>query len=95
MIAYFDRFSIVLTKDQASSASHPGECDADVAALLKLPNIKRQLKKISDTDLTEELREYGAWSDEELKSRVDNESRIIWIAAGNIIEELRESRRTS
>lgn len=92
MYATFNRFEIQMTLAQAESASHPGPCDADVAQLLTLPAIKRQLKKIDDATLQAELKEYGAWDDEELQDRAANESRIIWLAAGNITDE-RDARR--
>lgn len=79
-----------MTKKQALSASHPGPCDTDIKELLRHPNIKRQLKRIPDDKLRGELDEYGAWDDKELENRADNEERIIWIAAGNIIEDLNE-----
>jgi hypothetical protein len=86
MYASFNHFEIEMTKKQALSASHPGLCDLDVKALLRIPAIKRQLAKISDSDLTAELSEYGAWDETELSNRAENEERIIWIAAGNIAE---------
>ncbi len=86
MFASFNRFEIKMTKKQAISASHPGPCDLDVKALLRIPAIKRQLAKISDADLIAELYDYGAWNDEELAVRADNEERIVWIAAGDIAE---------
>jgi len=85
----FNRFEIQMTKKQALSASHSGDCESDVNSLLKLPAIKQQLKKIPDDTLQDELREYGAWDDEQLKNRHDNEQRIIWLAAGNIADDLR------
>lgn len=87
MVAYFEHFQIEMTKDQARSASHPGQCTADVAELLNHPKVKRQLAKIDPAAIAAELAEYGAWDAEELSSREDNEARIIWIAAGNICEE--------
>lgn len=90
MYAQFNRFEISMTKEQAHDASHQGSCDNDVAELLTYPKIKRQLKKISDSDLADELREYGAWDDEQLMDRKENEARIIWIAAGNIKDDLYE-----
>lgn len=93
MWATFNRFEIEMTKRQAESASHPGPCDNDVEILLQDRKIKRQLAKIPDKKLAEELKEYGAWSDEELENRKENEARIIWLAAGNIIEELYEKKR--
>lgn len=93
MFATFNRFEIEMTLAQARGASHPGPCDSDVAQLLKEPNIKRQLAKISDEDLIEELEEYGAWDAEELQDRGANESRIIWLAAGNITEDYADRHR--
>jgi hypothetical protein len=90
MHAYFDRFSIIMTLAQAKDASHQGRCDEDVNYLCSLPAIKRQLGKISDEDLKSELSGYGAWSDEDLEDRTENEERIIWISAGNIQEENRK-----
>jgi hypothetical protein len=86
MFASFNRFEIEMTKKQALSAAHPGPCDNDVMALLRLPSIKRQLKRIPDSVLQEELREYGAWDEKQLSNRADNEERIVWIAAGDITE---------
>lgn len=93
MVASFNQFSVEMTLEQARSASHPGPCDSDVQELCKLPKIRRQLAKISDADLGKVLREYGAWDDKQLLNRVDNEERIIWIAAGNIAEEYNEKHR--
>lgn len=87
MYAYFDRFTIKMTLEDAKTASHPGRCDEDVEYIRKRPKIARQLAKISNEDLRAELKEYGAWDAEELQDREDNERRIVWIAAGNIREE--------
>lgn len=89
MYAQFNRFAIQMTKDQALNVSHSGSCDSDVAYLLQDKKIIRQLKKISDDDLRAELKEYGAWDTEELNNRSDNEARIVWIAGGNIADEIR------
>ena len=86
MIAQFERFTIEMTKEQALSVSHPGPCDNDVEFLLADKKIKKQLAKISDNDLQEELRSSGAWTKEQLQNRKDNEMRIVWIAAGNICD---------
>lgn len=90
MYATFNRFEIELTKEQALNASHPGPCDQDVKALLSLPKVRRQLDKIPADKIREELKEYGAWDSEELADDQANRTRIIWIAAGNIREELYE-----
>lgn len=86
MYAQFNRFEIKMTKAQAASADHQGKCDDDVAALLELPAIKRQFKKIDPALIAAELREYGAWDEVELKDESQNRARILWIAAGDINE---------
>jgi hypothetical protein len=87
MQAYFDRFTLILTRDQARSASHPGPCDSDVEQLARHPRVRRQLARIPDADLIAELRETGAWTDDELQDRTTNEQRVIWLAACQIREE--------
>ena len=90
MIAYFDRFIIEMTKEQAHDVSHQGACDNDVKELIKVPKIARQLKKINPDLIRAELKEYGAWDEVELSDNDANFERIIWIAGGNIKEELYE-----
>lgn len=87
MIAMFNRFDIEMTLAQAKSASHQGQCDSDVAALVAHPKIARQLRKIPADDIRAELKEYGAWDSAELSNDAQNWQRIIWCAAGNIAEE--------
>ena len=86
MYAQFNRFAIELTKKQAQIGMHQGSCDNDVAYLRTFPKIKRQLDKLDPTALRVELREYGAWSEEELENHDHNFTLILWIACGNIIE---------
>ena len=93
MIAYFNRFHIEMTLAQANEASHQGICDEDVAALVKHPKIARQLAKINADDIRSELREYGAWETDELMDSDANNARIIWIAAGDILNEQYEKQR--
>lgn len=59
---------------------------ADVMRLSQERKIRRQLEKINPEDLKRELREYGAWDDEELADHAQNLQRILWIAAGDITE---------
>ena len=77
---------IEMTMAQAQSATHPGQCDADVMALSQHRKIRRQLERIDPEVLRKELREYGAWDDEDLADHVQNLQRILWIAAGDIVE---------
>jgi len=78
--------NLQMTKAQAASASHQGQCDDDVAALAKHPKIARQLAKINPKALRDELQGYGAWDDAELSDHAQNLQRILWIAAGDIVE---------
>jgi len=87
MIAQFNNFSIKMTMKQAISASHPGACDDDVKMLRGTPSIYKQFHYIPTDKIIDELREYGAWSAEELSDPEANKERIIWIAACNIAED--------
>jgi hypothetical protein len=92
--AYFERFQIEMTEEQAASASHSGQCDDDVAALLTVPEITRQLDSIAPDLIRAELREYGAWDADELADDAANRARIVWCAACDIREDKYGERRT-
>jgi hypothetical protein len=80
------RLELQMTKAQAHSASHSGRCDDDVAVLMREPRIARQLAKMDEATVKAELREYGAWDDDELSDHGTNLSRIVWLAAGDIVD---------
>ena len=92
MYAQFERFEIKMAMRQAESASHSGSCDDDVAALVRVPAIRRQLDKIGPDKLAAELKEYGAWDADELSDNAANRERIVWIAAGDIVENSRAAK---
>lgn len=92
MFALFNRFEIQMTLAEAQGASHQGQCDADVKLVTK-PKIRRQLEKIDPAKIAAELKEYGAWGAEELADAEQNRHRIVWLAAGNIVEERALARR--
>jgi hypothetical protein len=87
MYAQFNSFELQLTKAQAMQGSHQGQCDLDIKELRNVPKIARQLNKIDPEKLKRELKEYGAWDENELSNHDDNLTRILWIACGNIMEE--------
>lgn len=87
MIAYFNRFELKMTRKQAQQGSHQGRCDEDVAVLMKVPQIAKQLQQLDPEKIKEELKEYGAWEDEELQDLETNHSRIVWLAAGMICDD--------
>jgi hypothetical protein len=73
-----------MTLEQAESASHAGDCEADVQALQADPVIAEQLAKIKPEALRRELEDYGTWDAEELSDHNQNLTRILWLAAGDI-----------
>ena len=81
------RIELRMTLEQASSASHRGQCDDDVEALSREPEIAAQLAAIKPEDLRAELAEYGAWDADELADHEQNLQRILWLAAVDIVEE--------
>lgn len=92
MYAQFNHFEIEMTKRQAESVSHSGDCEQDVNILLQDKKIIRQLKKIPDDKLRTELKEMGI-DPENLQTRHDLESYIVWIAGCDIYEDIKEKIR--
>ena len=87
--AIFERFDIEMTLEQAEDCSHPGECIHDLEELVvEDRHIEAQIKRIGPDKIREELADWGAWDDEELANDVENVLRILWIAAGNITDEV-------
>lgn len=87
--AYFNYIgSVELPICVAKACSHSGPCDADIENCMLLPEIQAELAEIDPEQLRKELYEYGAWGDVELQDHNANLKRILWIAAGNINDEL-------
>lgn len=84
------RIELAMTLDQAQRASHQGECDKDVRELATHPDIAAQLDGIDPDLLRKELKEYGAWNERELADHAQNIQRILWLAAGDVVEESRQ-----
>lgn len=89
---YFDGlrgYGFEMTIEQALSASHQGQCDEDVAALLKEPEIAAQASKYTPEQLREGLKEAGAWDTEDLADHHANLLRALWLSACDIRENTR------
>lgn len=84
-VDYFNRFIVEMPLEAVQDCSHQGACDDDVAYWA--PKIKIDA---TPDDIRAELKEYGAWDGEELADDKANKECIVWIAAGNIKEEMRE-----
>ena len=82
------KIELQITKAQAASCSHQGDCYADVEILRKNPKIARQLREIDPLELIQELKEFGAWEDEELQDHEINLNRILWSACCDIDEDV-------
>jgi len=78
--AFFGRFTIDMTLEQAKGAKH---ISGAMKAVLKNQHIRRQLDLITDQDLNSELIESDYYSEKLIKlaDRELNEMRIIWMAA--------------
>lgn len=81
------RIELQMTLDQAQRAFHQGECDRDVRELASDPAIAIQLAEIDPSNLAKELKDYGAWDEAELADHERNLQRILWLAAGEIVDE--------
>ena len=85
----FEGFGLSMPDDAVADCSHQGQCDEDVeywSARIDRP------ETITPEALAAELREYGAWDQDELADDAANWRRIIWLAAGNIKANEREEK---
>lgn len=83
------RLEMQMTLEQARSASHRGQCDADVLALSRVPEIAAQLAAFDPALVRKDLKGYFAWNDADLADHEQNLQRLLWLAAGDISEEAR------
>jgi hypothetical protein len=75
-----------LTRNDAELCSQSGDCTQYVDYVIKQQYVKKQLVNIQPDQLVKELKEYGAWSDEELQDHNENLKRWVWISASDIAE---------
>lgn len=80
------RIELEITLEQAEGASHQGDCEDDVLALMREPAIARQLDAIDPALLSAELKEWGAWDELERADHDANKMRLLWLACGDITE---------
>lgn len=85
--ATFSRFEIELPRDDAEAGYHTGRCDDDIESLRYVAHVRAQLDRLDPDALRAELKEYGAWDDDELSDHDANLTRILWLACGNIVED--------
>ena len=80
---------LAIDSDDAATGYHMGQCDDDIDALRQVPYIAKQLSELSADVVANVFREYGAWSAEDLASHDDNLSRLLWIACGDIVDNVK------
>lgn len=81
------RIELEIELEDAHFTNHSGDCEQEVKQIMRFPYIKEQLSKIDAALLWQELREWGAWSEQELGDHKQNLMRIVWLAAGAISDE--------
>jgi hypothetical protein len=87
-VAQFERFKIELTLEQAKRGSHAGRCEDDIAALRQEPSIREQLNRIDPAHAIDELDGVDELTEEQLADHEENLHRILWIACGDILDNL-------
>jgi hypothetical protein len=85
--------NLQITKEEAQQGSHQGQCDDDVRGLSQKPRIAKQLKVVDAKQLRDELQGYGAWDEVELSDHEQNLQRLLWLACGQILDDLYEKQR--
>ncbi len=65
-----------------------GECGPSVDFILAMPEVAVQFALVSDEELSQELEDYGAWSNAELKDRKENIRRVLWLSLSELHDEL-------
>jgi hypothetical protein len=81
------RIELRIPLELAQTCCHPGDCEADVVAARQHWLIVDQLVKLEPKRVADCLREYGAWSDEELADHDMNLTRLLWLACSDVAEE--------
>lgn len=88
------RIELKLSLEDAHTGYHQGHCDADIRALSEDDSIASQLAALDPAIVAQELQGYGAWDEVELADHEQNLQRLLWIAAGDLVdtpeEELEE-----
>lgn len=95
---YFDAYEFGglefgMTLNDAKIATHPGPNDSDVEWLIaNRPYLRKQLSKLSDEMMVAIIEGCGV-EDAAEKNREELEMYIVWLAAGDIVEESYQKKR--
>jgi hypothetical protein len=81
------RIELRIPLELAETCFHPGDCEADVLAAREHWLVEEQLRRLAPDAVRESLKEYGAWSAEELADHDMNLTRLLWVACSDVAEE--------
>lgn len=81
-------WEITLPLQALLDCHHQGSCDAEVEEWR--PKIDWDDVGMTPEQIRSELNGCGTWSEEELDNVEDNQERILWLAAGNYQDNLKE-----
>ena len=80
------RIELQFQPEDVAGVCHPGDNLPAVLALCQQPHVAAQLAKLDPDAVRTELREYGAWDEDELENHADNLHRLVWIACWDLKE---------
>jgi hypothetical protein len=79
-----------LKPQDIENCSGSGDVTQAVKEVSQMPYVKKQTAKFEPTQLRKELKEYGAWDEDELNNHQENIQRWIWLSACDISERMHE-----
>ena len=91
-------FEFGMTAEDARMCCHSGECDYDCEAARNIPYIREQLDALTDKQMEAAVREYGVEFEEYKGREVPRkvlELYVVWLAAGDICEDLHEQQKAA
>lgn len=89
LTTHFTRFTIKMSEECMRDCSAQGRVDAEVEYWA--PIVRGHNLDVKAEDVREELKEYGAWTEQDLLSDIDNWRRIVWCAACSIKDEISQT----
>ena len=90
---YVSSIEFMMKYSDAKMCSHIGRCDDDCEIACDMPYIRKQLDQLSDKQMELAIREYGIEFEEYKGKEIPRnvlELYIVWLAAGNITDDVYE-----
>lgn len=75
-----------ITIHDAQKCSQSGDMEQNILDLMQKRYIKRQISTLNPECLKRELKECGAWGDDELNDQQQNIVRFLWLSCCDISE---------